>query len=399
MDSQDLAKMLRAAAAEMKITAPEELDWIPSAMRAAADALPAELEGFITEPIHHNEVTGTGTYANIAPVLPGEFAMTPDATKWDFTQPPIAHGRHPNFPEMEPKQPLKGYEGPAFGELEPGRVYETDAPGHPPLRPVGKQHDAAAVRGLECPPVRPLDFNPDECPPEAEVTGVGSTTPVDYSKIPVLRPEDFKPLGPLGDFMSKELLQTRSGHPSGGTSVGTGTGAPPALDPLGSGEGKPMTTQAPSGFDSHHLTTFHWPAKPDLPSVVLCNISNSTRDGQYVEFTTMYAREYALLEYAEEVRKVAYALVDEAGKARDDAQKDRNLAFEKMGHAEHEVSQLKEEVVDAQEECARLKSDRPAYEQAARQQGMFKAMEIVAEHAKAAQGELAKSYAGGGVVA
>jgi hypothetical protein len=214
---------------------------------------------------------------------------------------------------------------------------------------------------------------------------------------------------------------------------------------------------------------FFWPAKPDLPSLI-SGFSNGTVGVHYIEYVTAMARENLLLEYAEEVRKVAYALVDEANarvekahadelkawaeekkerdradkaeRERDAAQKDRNAAFEQARKADANNLDKNKRLDDAEHEVRRLLriaqrksgvasepnfapydpdecppeadvpspeitntrvtnhmdiyraacrwyrafrgevADRPAYEQAARQDGLGKAMEVLTRRAK-----------------
>ena len=155
------------------------------------------------------------------------------------------------------------------------------------------------------------------------------------------------------------------------------------LPAFGEDTGDPVDPNLMSG------KAFFWPAKPDLPSVIFHQISNSTKDGNYVEFTTMYAREYLLLEYAEEVRKVAYALVDEANAARCKAENDNLAKNKRLDAAEAEARRWQAEArasyafnAEAENRGREAEEkDRPAYEQAARQQGIGIAMDVLARRA------------------
>lgn len=83
MDSQDLAKMLRAAAEEVGVLAPEEVScWLVSALRAAADTVPPELVWYPSTP----------------PLKIEDFAHSPDATKWDWreSRPRTCFRSHPH---------------------------------------------------------------------------------------------------------------------------------------------------------------------------------------------------------------------------------------------------------------------------------------------------------------
>lgn len=87
-------------------------------------------------------------------------------------------------------------------------------------------------------------------------------------------------------------------------------------------------------------TEFFWPSKPQLPSMILKS-SLSDQDVNYIPLETAMAREHLLLEYADAVKKVAMDMVD-----------------------------------------AGVKADLPAYEQAAKQQGInwcIKLLQRIAE--------------------
>lgn len=74
-----------------------------------------------------------------------------------------------------------------------------------------------------------------------------------------------------------------------------------------------MTQDGPWNTDSNKPTTrkpdadiqtIYWPSKPDLPSMILKS-SLSKQDTSYIPLETAMAREYLLLEYAENVKKAA----------------------------------------------------------------------------------------------
>lgn len=95
--------------------------------------------------------------------------------------------------------------------------------------------------------------------------------------------------------------------------------------------------------DAQPAKKFYWPTLPILPSVILHDIGNSTKDGQYVDFATMCAREALLSEYALAVLRTAYALVDEADAARKKAEHNNLAKNKRLDEAEAQVRELKRE--------------------------------------------------------